>query len=293
VIPIKKRLALKINTETANRFKVIAIKLFVVTAYLLQALVGKLSGILVFSLLLYFSAPYIGLTQPYSAHELILWVHELPENYKTTFFSSILTIIGFLIAFSVGSAQQRQQYISQMKIEVASDIEEFFNEVSRISTDVEIYARYCLEVASVINEGADQNSIDFHMYNIINETNKFLQNRDILKAKSIEVHRFEGRYSIVLASTWGAMKQLDKAVEAFRNITDAMWFPSPLIDPRSPNKQELFLRQIDIERCQRYIEAYKNNYSSMNRTTGGLRGRLIAPITGMNISFIFALLKIK
>ena len=120
---------MKINTETANRIKVIAIKLFVVAAYLLQSLVGKLSGILVFSFLLYFSAPYIGLVQPYSAHELILWVHELPENYKTTAFSSILTIVGFLIAFSVGATQQRQQFISQMKIEVASDIEVFFNEV--------------------------------------------------------------------------------------------------------------------------------------------------------------------
>lgn len=284
---------MELKPETASKIKIVAIKSYVVLAYLIHSLVGKLFGIFIFSLILYFSAPSIGLGQPYTAHELLIWLYELPESYKTTVFTSLLTIVGFLIAFSIGSAQQKQQFISQMKIEVASDIEAFFNEVSRITTDIEIYAKYCLDVSSEINEGKDQNSIDFHMFNIVGETNKFLQNREVLKAKSIEVHRFIGRYSIILVSTWGALEQLEKAIKAFKNITDSMWFPAPLIYPNTPNKQEVFIQQINEEKLNRYIEAYSNNYDIMNSTTGGLRGRLIAPITGMNFSFIVGLLKLK
>ncbi|WP_126454822.1 hypothetical protein [Sulfuriflexus mobilis] len=282
-----------LKPETASKIKIKAVKLFVVLGYLLYSLVSKLYGILVLSLILYFSAPSIGLGQPYTAHELLIWLNELPENYKTTVSSSLLTIVGFLIAFSIGSAQQRKQFISQMKIEVASDIEAFFNEVSRVTTDIEIYAKYCLKVSSEINENTDQNSIDFHMYNILGETNKFLQKREILRAKSIEVHRFIGRYSIILASTWGALEQLEKATEAFNNIAATMWFPAPLINVTTENKQEIFIQQIDEEKLNQYIEAYKNNYGIMNSTTGGLRGRLIAPITGMNFSAIVSLLRLK
>lgn len=271
----------------------IAIKLFVVSVYILQFLVGKIFGILLVSLLLYFIASSIGLAQPYSAYELIFWLSDLPEGYKTTAFSSLLTIFGFLIAFSIGSSQQKQQFISQMKIEVASDIEDFFNEVSRKATDAEIYAKYLLKAAATIQDDTDQNSIDFHMYNVINETNAFLKTREILTAKSIEVHRFKGRYSIILASTWGATEQLNKAIEAFINITDNMWFPTPLINPDTPNKSTIFMRHIDAEKCQNYIDAYKNSYFVINGTTGGLRGRLITPITGMNLPFILAFLKLK
>lgn len=282
-----------INPDIASRIKILLIKAFVLSGYILHVLVGRLFGILLFSLLLYFSAPLIGLAQPYSAHELLLWIDQLPDNYKTTTFGSLLTIVGFLIAFRVGSAQQKQQFISQMKIDVASDVEEFFNEASRKATDIEVYAKYLLEIASIIEEGKDHDSIEFHMYNIANETSKFIQAREILKYKSVEVHRFKGKYSIILASSWGVISQLDKAIQAFNNITDAMWLPSPLINPNTPNKEGVFMRQISIEKCQTYIDTYKDNYLIMNSTTGGLRGRLLAPITGMNFSFILSLLKLK
>ena len=281
------------KTSALKKIKLLLIKVYVTFIYLLHLLVGNLFGIFILSLLLYHFAPALGLGQPLSAHELILWIDQLPETYKVTVFTSLLTIIGFLIAFSIGSAQQKQQFISQMKIEIASDIEEFFNEASRKSTDADIYARYLLEVASIINDGVDQNSIDYHMHNIIKETNKFTQIRELLMATSIEVHRFQGKYSIILASTWGVNKQLEKAIEAFTEITDAMWFSTPLINTDTKNKDTVFLRHVKTDECQKFITAYKNNYSIMNGTTGGLRGRLIAPITGMNLSFIISLLKLK
>lgn len=284
---------MKIKPDVLENIKLLLIKAYALIAYTVHLLVGNLFGIFIFSLLLYYFAPHIGLAQPFSAQELALWIEQLPNVHKTTIFSSLLTIVGFLIAFSIGSAQQRKQFISQMKIEVASDIEAFFNEASRKVTDAKIYAKYLLEVASIINDGTDQVSIDYHMYNIMNETNEFIQTRESLMAKSIEAHRFTGRYSIILASSWGVNKQLEKAIEAFISITDTIWFSTPLINPEMQNKEIAFMRHINIDECQEYIDAYKENYLLMNKLSSGMRGRLIAPITGMNISFIIALLKLR
>jgi hypothetical protein len=273
--------------------KSICIKIFVVSLYLIHLLVGRLYGIFALSIIMYYSATSIGLSQPFTAHDLISWLYELPEGYKTTVFTSLLTIVGFLIAFSIGSTQQKQQFLTQMKLEVASDIEEFFNEASRKSTDAKIYAEYLLKIAGIIEKREDQNSIDYHLYNVVNETHKFLQAREILKSKSVEVHRFQGKYSLVLASTWGVTKQLDMAINAFIEITERMWFPTPLFFQETPNKETVFMNHIDKAKCQNFIDIYEKNYSIMNSTTGGLRGRLLSPITGMNFSFIMALLKSK
>ena len=65
------------------------IKGFVVTAYLFHLLVGRLYGIFIFSIILYFSAPAMGLSKPYNPHELIMWLDQLPENYKISVLTSL------------------------------------------------------------------------------------------------------------------------------------------------------------------------------------------------------------
>ncbi|MDX1748693.1 MAG: hypothetical protein R3271_00070 [Methylophaga sp.] len=282
-----------IYPDLKNQIKFILFKILVLFAYIIHFFISNLYGVFALCLLLYFSSNTIGLGQPYSANELILWLDNLPDDFKTTVFSSLLTIVGFLIVFSIGLYQQKQHFISQMKIEAASTIEDFFNEASRRATDIEIYAHYLLKVTSVISEGTDQDLIDFHMYNLENETNKFIHAREILKSKSIEVHRFQGKYSLILASSWGVIKQLDKAINALQNITEAMWIPTPVIYSDTSNKVDVFMHHINIEKCQNFIDVFEENYSMMNSTTGGLRGRLLAPITGMNFSFLIALLKLK
>lgn len=281
------------TTEILQSIKLLSIKVFVLFVYVLNLLVGNIYGILIFSLLLHYFSPYLGLGQPLTAQELALWIEQLPSEYKITIFSSLLTIVGFLIAFSIGSTQQKQQLIAQMKIEVASDIEEFFNEVSRKVTDVEIYAKYLIKISSIIDDGSDKNSIEFHMQHIINETNKFIKTREFLTAKSIEVHRFTGRYSIILASSWGINSQLKKTITAFSEITDTMWFPTPLIYQDTKNKELVFMHHVNVDDCQKYVTAYTENYLLMNKITGSMRGKLIGSITGLNLSFIINLLKLK
>lgn len=275
----------------SNKFTAFLLKTFIGLYYLVHLLVGKVGGILVLSVLLYIFSSSLGLGQPYSFSELMLWLDQLPENSKTTVFTSVITIFGFLVAFNIGAAHQKQQFLSQMKIEATSDIEEFFNEASRNTTSAAIYAKYLIKIINQIHNDSDANAIEFHMRNVIKETEKYFATRAKLQAQEIEVHRFQGKYAIIFASSWGVIRKMEAAVDAFTNITKEIWFTTPIVNLDDPNIQQTFLKHVNVEKCNNYINAYDKYYLIMNRATGSLRGGMIAPITGVNFSFIISILK--
>lgn len=276
---------------TRNELKIIMIKLFVSFFYVVNLLITKPAGILALSILLYNFAHSLGLGTPYSFSELMLWLDQLSENSKTAVVTSIITISGFLIAFSINSATQKQQLMSQMRIEASNDIEDFFNQAARNLTSANIYAEYLLEVVNHINNGSDAATIEFHLQNVIKETEKYNVLRTVLQKQAIEVHRFQGKYSIIFASSWGVMSKLKIAVGAFGEVTDNMWFSTPLIHLGDPNIEDTYIRHVNIEQCNQFINAYEKSYDVINESIGSLRGGMLGTITGLNLSFVINLLK--
>lgn len=271
---------MKLNLKTIFRRSFLTI-LF--TSYIL---VSSVFGVLILSILLYKFSCELGLSQPLAFSELLLWIDNQSENTKTAIFTSTLTILGFLFAFNIGSAHQKQQFLSQMKIDAASDIETFFNEASRLATSANIYAKYLLEVKNLIVNGADSNIIAFHMHNVLNETQKYVTTRTRLQELAIEVHRFQGKYPIIFASTWGTFNKLNTAVDAFSNIANHIWFATPMLEVGDPNIAQAYTAQINDEGCNSYITSYSDNYLKMNEVTGGMRGALVASTTGINLPLI-------
>jgi hypothetical protein len=276
---------------TKNEIEILLVKLFISIVYIADFLVTKPVGILFLSIGLYYFSSSLGFDEPFNFSELMQWLDQLPENSKTTVFTSIVTIFGFLIAFSINSTIQKQHLMSQMRMEASNDIESFFNEVSRNITSANIYAKYLIEIANHINNGADKATIEFHLQNVIIETEDYELIRKTLQKQAIEVHRFQGKYSIIFASTWGVISNLDTAVEAFGEIADNIWFNTPILQLDDPNKEEIYIQQIDIEQCNNYINSYERNFNVINRATGSLRGRMLGSITGVNLSFFISFLK--
>jgi hypothetical protein len=260
-------------------------------AYIVNLLISKPLGILVLSIIFYKFSCSLGLGQPYSFSELLLWVDNLSESSKTAVITSIITISGFLIAFSINSTTQKQQLMSQMKIEASNDIEEFFNQAARNLTSANIYAKYLLEVGNHITNRSDANTIEFHLQNVIKETEKYNAVRAALQKQAVEVQRFQSKYSIIFASSWGVRKKLKIAVEAFEQVTKNIWFSTPLIRLGDPDIGANYLRHVNIEKCNQFINSYEENFDIINGSIGGLRGGLLGSITGLNLSFVINLLK--
>lgn len=276
---------------TKEKIIMLLVKMFVSIAYLANFLITKPTGILVLVLLLHYFSSSFGLGNSYSFSELMLWIDQLSSNSKTSVITSIITISGFLVAFSINSAIQKQQLMSQMKIEASNDIESFFNEASRKLSSANIYAKYLLEIVDNINNNQDQGSIEFHLQNVIKETNKYTLLRKNLQEQAIEVHRFQSKYSVIFASSWGVMSKLDAAVEGFIEITDNLYFNTPMLRFDDPNIKETYIDQVNVDQCSDFITAYEKNYLVINEAIGGLRGVMLGSITGLNLSFLINFLK--
>lgn len=288
--PAVKKLLSKM-TMSKDKVVMILLKVYVIGYYSVRLLVAKPFVILIFFIFLYYFASSLGLSKPFTFLELILWLDSLPENSKTTIFTSLITISGFLIAFNIGSATQKQQLMSQMRIESSDDVESFFNEASRNLTSVDIYAKYLLQVAEYIHNNAPATTIEFHLNNVIGRTEEHDALLKRLQEQAIEVHRFHGKYSIIFASSWGVTKKLDKAVEAFTETTDKAWFNTPILQSDDPDIANNFIRQIDIEQYNNYIAAYEINSDVISESVGGLTGTMLGEVTGLNFSLIVNFLK--
>lgn len=262
-------------------------------SYAVNFLTGRPVGILITSLFLYQTTSFFGFPEPYSFSELILWIDQLPETSKTTVLTSLITISGFLVAFSINSSNQKNQLMSDMRIELAEEIEDFFNEFSRNITSANIYSEYLLKVNKTLKKSKDNHEINFHLDNIASETTKHIETRRKIQEQAIDVYRLKGKHSIIIASSWGAQQRLDDATRSVEDIVQSIDFPIPILNPLDPNKIQSFKRQIDTSKCNIFIKSYKDNFDIINQSSGGLSGSMLGTITGINLPLLINLLKTK
>ena len=252
----------------------------------LRFLFGSLKGILLLSALLYWSLWLIGEPKPFSSAELVLWIDALPIESKTAVITSILTILGFLIAFYTASANWRAEGLAQLKARTASEIEVFFTEASRHTTDAEIYIRYIVDTVSMLQTvGATPESM-FRIARSQDGLAKFAATRDRLSAMSVEVHHLIGRHYSVLSIVWGAAKALEDAAAAFTEVAQTMWVRLPIISLELPDPELQFVACVNKAEAAAFLESCERNFDFINAITGGVRGSLLSPIVGVNLSSI-------
>lgn len=252
-------------------------------------LLGTIFGVLFLSLLLYWVMWTTGEPKPFTFAQLVLWVDGLPTESKTAVVTSVLTVLGFLIAFHTATVNWKAEALAHLKAHVAGEIELFFSEASRRITDAEIYVRSLVEAVNLAQGAGAPAEAVFKVQRALEMTPSFLANRDRLSAMSIEVHRIAGRHYSVLSTVWGATKALEDCATAFAEITQQMWVRLPTVQPNLPDPIGQFVTQINVTECSAFIACCKRNFGFINGTTGGVRGLLLAPLVGVNFATRFSL----
>lgn len=263
---------------------------FAVPLFLLvRFFVGTILGALTLSVVMYWAMWTIGEPKPFTPAQLALWIDGLPIESKTAVVTSILTVLGFLIAFHTATANWKAEAVAQLKATVASEIEQFFNEAARLSTDAEIYVRSLIEAVNLIRTQGPTPEATFKIQRSIAQASSFLATRDRLSTMSVEVHRIAGRHSVVLSTVWGATKALEDCATRFDRITRQMWIQVPCISANHPDLIGQFVAHVNVTECASFIECYEQNSEFINAATGGVRGALLGPLVGLNLSSILSL----
>lgn len=209
-------------------------------------LVGTVWGIFFSSVTLYMVMWFLGQPKPFTPTELVLWVDELSPESKTAVVTTMLTVLGFLVAFYTATINWKAQALAQLKEHVAGEIEVFFSEASRLTIDAQIYVRSLIEAVDTLQSKGMSPDTIFCVRRVLEKAPQFRAARDRLSAMSVEVHQISGRHYAVLSTVWGAIKTLEDCASAFTEITQSMWIHVPIIPDDHPDPLGSFLAQVNM-----------------------------------------------
>lgn len=256
---------------------------------LLRFLLGTVLGVFILSSVLYWVMWTAGEPKPLTLAQLLLWIDGLPTESKTAVVTSVLTVLGFLVAFHTTTVNWKEEALAQLKAHAAGEIEIFFNEAARLTIDAKIYVRSLVDAVNFIqDQGATPDAL-FKVQRALEKAPGFLVTRDRLSAMAIEVHRIAGRHYSVLSTVWGATKALEDCAAAFTDITHHMWIRLPNVQPNSSDPIDQFVTQINVTECSNFVACCERNYGFMSAATGGVRGSLLASLIGFNLSSLLSL----
>ena len=244
----------------------------------LRYLSGSLFGVLILVSGIYMAMSWVGHPKPWSTAELAIWVSNLPAEYKSAVISSVITIVGFLIAFRTATENWRAESLAHLRASVAGEVEVFFSEFLRCSDQARIYAESLVETIDQLQkQGASDDAI-FSVQYALEHAGEFQATRNRLSALSVEVHRLIGRNTLVLSSLAGAVDFAHDAAAAVTEVSDSMWIRVPAVAPNSSEFITAFFSQVNVAECARFIECSSRNNGRISALTGGVRGGLLAGI---------------
>lgn len=258
-----------------------------IIGYLINWLISSIFGILVLSIAVYLLVGRMSLTDPFNFPDLVDWFSRLSDSYRLALSSSLLTIVGFLIAFQTATTNWKNQMAASVALAAATDIQSFFSEGTRKLTSAKIFAELLLNSANTVPTMTSQDEINFQIDYVFSELPKFLAIRERLSEMSIEVHDLRGRYAQSLVRHWGALSKLDIAAEGLSSAANNIWFTVPVVKSDELGASDRFLRGIDKEECERFVQAYDEEIDKLSTLSGSISGSLQNPIFQFNFSTLY------
>lgn len=268
-----------------------AFYIFISLGMLARFLFGSAFGALFIALLLYFSAHPVTGIAPLSFGELLFWFAEQPETYKVGFVSAAVTVAGFFVAFHTATLSWRQQHRSQLRTQAAGEVEGFFSSVDGLITDAQLYAEDLVRAVNLIQRGTEPREARFAVDWALSKSQEFLSTRNQLSQAQVQIHRLKGRNYTILSSGWGLTEVFDLAEKALTDIGKKMWFSVPIVYEDDPNYIQTFHNQVNVQECIGFIESAERLSGPIAMLAGSIRGYLLAPVIGFNLSMYIELLK--
>lgn len=264
---------------------------FVTVWFLYRFLFGNLFGIFVTVLVLhYFSESLFGIT-PLGFDGLMAWAVIQSESTKSALLGSVVTIVGFLVAYATATANWKSQLLANLKLQAAGELEVFFAECSKLAADCEIYANSLIEAVDKIQKGCSVDEAVFLTHYNRDQGQLFLQKRQRLVSLGIEVHRLNGKYNTLLISAPGLKSGLNSATMALERTTEKLWIHVPFHIQNDQNPVQTFVNQVNVTECTALRNSVSDNHGELNFSSGGVRGNLMSTVIGFNVWSLFYLFK--
>ncbi len=247
-------------------------------------LTGTIYGALLFSVALYWLMDFACESKPFTFYQMLLWIDQLEDESKTAIATSVITILGFLVAFHTATQNWKSQALTNLKINAANEIEHFYNELLRLVASLEIEAKYVVETLDLIKKDGITQRTAAKVESAIDRTKTFEQSRQRLSEMAVDVHRLLGRDYSLLGTVWGAIDALDECAKAVTEVAEKMWIHVPFIESGRLDTVTQFVSKTNVDEWKSLVECCDRNHGFISATVGGVRGSLLGPLIGANFS---------
>lgn len=264
---------------------------FVYTVILLvgRFLLGTVIGVFFLLLFLYWAVGASG-GEVLSGGELLLWIDGLNQEYKAALLTSLVTVAGFVVAFHGANANWKNQFNAQLKAQLASELEAFFSPLSASINQASIFAQALVDTVNKIQAGTSFEDANFSIRYLQDQQSQFRSARSHISQASSDVHQLIGRNYNILASGWGALRQIQLVASALTEISQSIWIQLPVVDVDRADHVHTFINQVNVTHCLRLVESCDKNSTKISGLVGAIRGYLLSPIIGFNFSAFLSLL---
>ncbi|WPC04100.1 hypothetical protein SBP02_15145 [Pseudomonas benzenivorans] len=264
---------------------------FATSGLIIRFFIANLYGMLFLALGLYYNSHSIFGTEAYTPAQLIDWFAAQSESTKTALLSSIVTVIGFLIAYATATYNWKAQALSELRMQAASEIDAFFSQCAKLTTDCQIYANALSHAVDKIQKNCTIEEAAFLAHYNRDQGQLFLQQRQQLIALGIEVHRLNSRHTNLLVLAPGLKGNMELATKALTNITEKIWFHVPFHIDGDQNPILTFIQQVNVADCMVFSKAAEDNFGQLNFSSGIVRGNLQSSVIGFSLWSLLFLLR--
>lgn len=279
-----------------QRHPIISVSLIFITSIcriINRYLFGTIWGVLILSIILYVNSERILGTKPLAVNELIMVLFSLNETMQAAIVSSLITIIGFIVAYATASSNWKAQLRGTLKSEASCECIQFFNVTHSLVTQCDIYANSLKSTLDKIANGSPKSELLFHVGYNRKKTNEFIANRDAIVANSINAHTFLAKYNSLLINTTGVKSNLDLAISSLTVVSQDIWFPIPYEVTEGDDEIEMFRSQIDIDKINKFLTTVKEHHNALSFHPSAAAGILMDPIVGTSFSSLVSLFKVR
>lgn len=269
-----------IDQEKRVLRKIIGIAVLV--AFVLKFLFGTIVGSLFLAWLLYATTPYWSGVQPWGLSELLFWFSQLSNEAQIGLASSLVTVLGFLIALHTTMHSWRRQKASELRMSAADNIYRVISEVNSVILHVQLFAE---TTAREVQQVRAQNlSLDASpiLSVLCEEILMFRANRQRLLKLQQEAIDLAARYSVLFLPLWGMEGALDAINQNIAAVTKVLWIPAPVGGTDHPEHRKQLMAQVDPEKYQELADVCEKARSQIAGLQGGLSGTLMSPIIELN-----------
>lgn len=260
---------------------------YIIVSLIFRFLTANIYGIFLLLIGLYFIIPHFTIIKPFSPSELVLWSAEQPETMKALLLSSLMTIIGFVIAFQTATKNWKDQLVANLRVEASNDIDRTYSRLNELITSVQIYADTNLRILKKIENNAEEIEIFNDIHFVLSQTEKFLSERQELSLLHSRAFQLYGRYSMILFASSNTFDQLEKVNDFVAQVAKKMWILVPQVDLNSPDYLNHYLTFVDEEKYNDLSVQCSKSHPYIAAVSGSVRGKLTAGIAEYNLSLLY------